>query len=68
MATAQAVEVRIDGEVVDQRVLADDVWHSLSYPVKARSEDSPFCIELVTTPVWYDAEGESWGLMLRGDI
>ena len=68
MATAQTVEVRIDGEVVDRRVLTDDAWHTLSYPVKARSEDSPFGIELVTTPVWYEAEGESWGLMLRGNI
>ena len=68
MATAQTVEVRIDGEVVDRRVLTDDAWHTLSYPVKARSEDSPFGIELLTSPVWYDATGESWGPMLRGDI
>ena len=68
MALDQTVTVRVDGEVVDQRVLADDTWHTLSYPVKARSEDSPFSIELMTTPVWYDEEGESWGLMLRGDI
>ena len=68
MATTQTVTVRIDGEIVDQHVLADDAWHTLSYPVEARSEDSPFCIELLTSPVWYDATGESWGLMLRGDI
>ena len=68
MATTQTVTVRVDGDVVDQHVLADDAWHTLSYPVEARSEDSPFCIELLTSPVWYDATGESWGLMLRGDI
>ena len=67
MATTQTVTVRIDGDVVDQHVLANDAWHTLSYPVEARSEDSPFCIELLTSPVWYDATGESWGLMLRGD-
>ena len=68
MATTQTVTVRVDGDVVDQHVLADDAWHTLSYPVEARSEDSPFCIELLTSPVWYDATGESWGPMLRGDI
>ena len=68
MATTQTVTVRVDGDVVDQHVLADDAWHTLSYPVEARSENSPFCIELLTSPVWYDATGESWGLMLRGDI
>ena len=67
MATTQTVTVRIDGDIVDQHVLADDAWHTLSYPVEARSEDSPFCIELLTSPVWYDATGESWGVMLRGD-
>ena len=67
MATTQTVTVRVDGDVVDQHVLANDAWHTLSYPVEARSEDSPFCIELLTSPVWYDATGESWGLMLRGD-
>ena len=68
MATTQTVTVRIDGNVVDQHLLADDAWHTLSYPVEARSEDSPFGIELLTSPVWYDATGKSWGLMLRGDI
>ena len=67
MATTQTVTVRIDGAIVDQHVLADDAWHTLSYPVEARSEDSPFCIELLISPVWYDATGESWGLMLRGE-
>ena len=68
MATTQTVTVRIDGDIVDQHVLADDAWHTLSYPVEARSEDGPFCIELLTSPAWDDATGESWGLMLRGDI
>ena len=69
MAAAQTVTVRVDGDIVDQQLLADDAWHTLSYPVEARSsEDSPFCIELLTSPVWYDATGESYGLMLRGDI
>ena len=68
MTTAQTVTVRIDGDVADQHVLADNAWHTLSYPIEARSEDSPFCIELLTSPVWYDATGESWGPMLRGDI
>ena len=67
MATTQTVTVRIDGAIVDQHVLADDAWHTLSYPVEARSEDSPFCIELLISPVWYDATGESWGVMLRRD-
>ena len=68
MATDQTVTVRVDGSIVDQRRLTDDAWHTLSYPVEPRSEESPFCIELLISPVWYDAEGESWGLMLRGDI
>ena len=68
MATTQTVTVRVDGDVVDQHLLADNAWYTLSYPVEARSEDSPFCVELLTSPVWYDATGESWGLMLRGDI
>ena len=68
MATTQTVTVRVDGDIVNQHVLADDAWHTLSYPVEARSEDSPFCIELLTSPAWYDATGESWGPMLRGDI
>ena len=68
MATTQTVTVRVDGDVVDQHLLADDAWHTLSYPVAARAEDSPFCIELLPSPVWYDATGKSWGLMLRGDI
>ena len=68
LATTQTVTVRVDGDVVDQHLLADDAWHTLSYPVEARSEDSPFCIELLPSPVWYDAPGGSWGLMLRGDI
>ena len=59
MAAAQTVTVRVDGDVVDQHVLADDAWHTLSYPVEARSEDSPFCVELLTSPVWYDAEGSA---------
>ena len=63
MATTQTVTVRIDGAIVDQHVLADDAWHTLSYPVEARSENSPFCIELLISPVWYDATGESWGLI-----
>ena len=69
MTTPQTVTVRVDGELVDQLLLADDAWHTLAYPLEARSsEGSPFCIELLTSPVWYDATGESWGLMLRGDI
>ena len=68
MALAQTVTVRIDGVAVDERVLAHDAWHTLSYPVETRSENTPFCIELSVTPAWSDEEGESWGLMLRGDI
>ena len=68
MATAQTVTVRVDGDIVDQLLLTDDAWHTLSYPVEARSSDSPFCIELLPSPVWYDAEGESYGVMVRGDI
>ena len=68
MTTAQTVTVRVDGDVVEQRLLADDAWHTLSYPVEPRSENSPFCIELLISPGWFDAEGQSWGLMLRGDI
>ena len=68
MTFAQTVTVRIDGEVVDRRVLADNDWQTLSYPVKVRSANSPFTVELLTTPVWYDESGKSWGLTLRGDI
>ena len=67
MTASQTVTVRINGNVVDQHLLADD-WQTLSYPVEARPEDSPFCIELLTSPVHYDETGESWGLMLRHDI
>ena len=34
MATIQTVTVRVDGDVVDQHLLADDAWHTLSYPVE----------------------------------
>ena len=68
IATTQTVTVRIDGDIVDQHVLADDAWYTLSYPVEARSEDSPFCIELLTSPAGDDATGEPRGLMLRGEI
>ena len=64
MTTAQRVTVRVDGDVVEQRLLTDGAWHTLSYPVEPRSEESPFCIELLTN----HAEGGSHGLMLRGDI
>ena len=67
MTASQTVTVRINGNIVGQHVLADD-WQTLSYPVEARTEDSPFCIELVTSPIHYDETGESWGLMLRGEM
>ncbi|MXZ71401.1 MAG: sulfatase-like hydrolase/transferase [Acidobacteria bacterium] len=69
MATAQTVTIRIDGDIVDQRRLVDDAWHTLSYPVTARSaENIPFRIELLASPAHVDADGESYGLLLRGDI
>ena len=68
MPADQTVVVRIDGEIVDQRLLTDDAWHTLTYPVEPRSENSPFGVELLTSPAGYDAEGESWGVMLRGQL
>ena len=65
---AQTITVRIDGDIVDQRVLADNDWQTLSYPAKSRAANSPFTIELQIDPVWHDDSGKSWGLMLRGDI
>ena len=69
MASPQSVTIRIDGNIVDQRRLVDDAWQTLSYQVTARSaENTPFRIELLTSPAYHDADGESWGVMLRSDI
>ena len=38
------------------------------HPVRPRSSSNPFCIELLTSPVWFDESGESWGLLLGGDM
>lgn len=67
-ATAQTVTVRIDGHVVGEHLLADDAWRTLSYPVEPRSANTPFCIELLTSSVWRDTDGDSYGVMIRGDI
>ena len=65
----QTVTVQIDGQVVERRLLTDDTWHAVSYPVEPRpSDDSPFCIELLTSSAQPNTEGASSGLMLRGNI
>ena len=61
MATTQTVTVRIDGDIVDQHVLVDDAWHTLSYPVEARSEASPFCIEFADKPCLVRRNGRVLG-------
>ena len=68
-APTQTVTVRVNGQVVGKHRLADDAWHPLAYPIDARrAENSPFCVELLVNPVWRDAEGNEYGLMVRGDL
>ena len=66
-ASAPMLTVRVDGEVVGQRQLADDAWQPLVYAVEARdAEDSPFCVEILVSSVGREAAGSSPGIMLRG--
>ena len=63
------VTVRIDGDVVGEHRLTDETWQTLAYPVAARGvADSPFCVELLVTPVRRDGEPPDSGVMLRADI
>ena len=65
----QTVTVRVDGVVVGRHALADDAWHALEYVMDARdAENSPFCVELLVSPVWHDADDHARGVLLRGDL
>ena len=65
----RTVTVRIDGDVFGEHRLADDTWHTLAYPVAVReAADSPFCVELLVSPVRRGGEDSDSGVMLRGDI
>ena len=63
----QTVTVRVDGHVVGRLSLSGDTWRSIEYPIEPRDVgDSPFCIELLVSPVAHDVESRSQGVMLRG--
>lgn len=65
----RTVTVRIDGEVVGEHRLADEAWLTLAYPVAARgAHDSPFCVELLVSPVGRAGESPGGGMLLRGDF
>ena len=63
----QTVTVRVDGEVVGRHPLSDDAWRTLDYAVPRRDADnSPFCVELLVSPVWRDADDSPRGVTVRG--
>ena len=63
----QTVTVRVDGHVVGRLSLSGDTWRSIEHPVEPRDVgDSPFCIELLVSPVAHDVESRSHGVMVRG--
>ena len=66
----RTVTVRIDGDVVGEHRLADETWRTLAYPVAARNaDDSPFCVELLVSPVRRAGEGAPGsGVLLRSDV
>ena len=65
----QEVTVRVDGRVAGQHRLADGEWRTLEYAVAPRgADDSPFCVELLVSPGWRDADGSHRGVLLRGDF
>ena len=65
----QNVTVRVDGEVVGHHLLSDEAWRTLDYAVPRRDADnSPFCIELLVSPLWRDTDNYSRGVMVRGDF
>ena len=68
--TEQAVTVRVDGEVVGHHRLSDDAWRTLDYAAPRRDADnSPFCIELLVSPVPRSAAGDApRGVLVRGDL
>ena len=64
--TEQTVTVRLDGEVVGRHPLSDDAWHTLDYTVPRRDVDnSPFCVELLVSPVWRETDDTPRGVMVR---
>ena len=64
----RTVTVRVDGEFVGRYPLSD-AWRALEIPVEARDTDaSPFCIELLGSPVEHQGGGAARGVMLRGDF
>ena len=65
----QTLTVRIDGELVGRHSLSADAWRTLDYAVPRRDADnSPFCVELLVSPVWRDTDDNPHGVMLRGDF
>lgn len=65
----QDVTVRVDGRVAGRHRLTDDAWRTLEYSVAPRdADDGPFCVELLVSPGWRDADGAHGGVMLRGDF
>ncbi len=63
----QTVTVRVDGHMVGRLSLSGDTWRSIEHPVEPRDVgDSPFCIELLVSPVAHDVESRSHGVMVRG--
>ena len=63
----QTVTVRVDGHVVGRLSLSGDTWRSIEHPIEPRDVgDSPFCIELLVSPVAPDVESQSHGVMVRG--
>ncbi|MYN64181.1 MAG: sulfatase-like hydrolase/transferase [Acidobacteria bacterium] len=64
----RTVTVRIDGDVVGEH-LVDETWRTLAYPVAARdADDSPFCVELLVSPVRRAGEDPDGAMLLRGEF
>ncbi len=63
----QTVTVRVDGREVGRLSLSGDTWRGIEHPVEPRDVgDSPFCVELLVSPVAHGDESRSQGVMLRG--
>ena len=62
----QTVTIRVNGQVVGEHDLVDDAWHKLTYPLEPQDDGvSPFCIELLVSPSWRDAQNTRLGVMVR---
>jgi len=62
----QTVTIRVNGQVVGEHDLVDDAWHKLTYPLEPQDDGvSPFCIELLVSPSWRDAQNTRLGAMVR---